>query len=246
MDLTLLAIVIATFFLAGIVKGISGMGLPTVAMGVLGALLSPLSAAALLIVPSFLTNVWQLAAGPSLGAVLRRLWPMMLAVMIATLGGASLIVSGDTRLITAGLGAVLAAYGLYGLFGPPLTISRRREVFLSPAVGAVTGLVTGATGVFVVPAVPYLQALGLSKDDLVQALGLSFTVSTVALALGLGLRGAFSMDGVALSLAAAIPAFAGMSVGERVRGRLSPALFRRIFLAGLVLLGLEMASRLFR
>ncbi|MDO5613425.1 MAG: hypothetical protein Q4G14_09320 [Paracoccus sp. (in: a-proteobacteria)] len=54
----------ATFFTAGAVKGITGMGLPTVAMGALGALVSPLAAASLLIVPSFVTNVWQLLAGP--------------------------------------------------------------------------------------------------------------------------------------------------------------------------------------
>lgn len=246
MDVTVLTIIITTFFLAGVVKGVSGMGLPTVAMGVLGAVLSPLSAAALLVFPSFLTNVWQLLTGPSLAVTIRRLWPMMLAVVVATILGASLIVSGEVRLITAGLGAVLAAYGLYGLFGRPLVVAKRHERALSPVIGAATGLVTGATGVFVVPAVPYIQALGLSKDELVQALGLSFTVSTVALALGLAFRGAFTLDGIWLSVAAAVPAFAGMAVGERVRSRLSPPLFRRWFLIGLVLLGLEMLSRPFR
>lgn len=246
MDLTLLTIVIATFFVAGVVKGVSGMGLPTVAMGVLGAVLSPLTAAALLVVPSFLTNVWQLVAGPRPEVIARRLWPMMIAVLLATLAGSALIVSGDTRLITAGLGAVLALYGLYGLFGPFLLIPPHREGVLSPIVGAATGLITGAKGVFVIPAVPYLQALGLSKDDLVQALGLSFTVSTIALALGLGLRGAFDVSGLGLSLAASAPAFAGMALGERLRHRLSPDLFRRGFLVCLILLGVEMLSRLIR
>ena len=70
----------ATFFAAGAVKGLTGMGLPTVAMGVLGALISPLAAASLLILPSFATNVWQLWAGPSFGPIARRLWPMMLEI----------------------------------------------------------------------------------------------------------------------------------------------------------------------
>ena len=63
----MLAAVFATFLAAGLVKGVTGMGLPTVAMGMLGALISPLVAASLLIVPSFATNVWQLFAGPSFG-----------------------------------------------------------------------------------------------------------------------------------------------------------------------------------
>lgn len=246
MDPLVIILIVATFFLAGFVKGVSGMGLPTVAMGVLGALLSPAAAAALLIAPSFLTNIWQLARGPSAVKAVRRFWPMMIALALTTLLGASLLVAGDTVTITAALGAVLAAYALYGLLGRPFDVPARWEPALSPAVGAVTGLVTGATGVFVVPAVPYLQALGLEKDDLVQALGLSFTVSTVALAVALALRNAFTLEGASMSLMAAIPAFAGMAAGERMRSRLSPPLFKRCFLIGLLLLGLEMLSRLLR
>ena len=81
MSLPSLVLILATFFAAGAVKGVTGMGLPTVAMGVLGALLSPLAAASLLIVPSFVTNLWQLLAGPALWQVLRRFWLMMLAVI---------------------------------------------------------------------------------------------------------------------------------------------------------------------
>ena len=57
------------FFLAGIIKGVTGMGLPTFAMGVLGTMMPPVGAAALLIIPSFVTNTWQLAAGSSFRAV---------------------------------------------------------------------------------------------------------------------------------------------------------------------------------
>jgi len=233
----------ATFFAAGIVKGVTGMGLPTLAMGVLGALISPLAAASLLIVPSFVTNVWQLLAGPNFGPLLRRLWPMMLAIVIGTLAGSSLIASGDTLLATTALGSALVVYAAYTLFARQLSVPKRLESRLSPAVGAVTGVVTGGTGVFVIPAVPYLQALGLEKDELVQALGLSFTVSTVSLGAGLALRGAFQLDSLALSALAVVPALAGMWAGQVLRGRISAPSFRRGFLICLMLLGLEMALR---
>jgi len=106
----MLAAVFATFLAAGLVKGVTGMGLPTVAMGMLGALISPLVAASLLIVPSFATNVWQLFAGPSFGALLRRLWPMMLAVVVGTLLGSRWIASGDTGVTTLLLGIALIIY----------------------------------------------------------------------------------------------------------------------------------------
>ncbi|WP_234051412.1 MULTISPECIES: sulfite exporter TauE/SafE family protein [unclassified Xanthobacter] len=238
-----LAAVLATFFAAGLVKGVTGMGLPTVAMGVLGAFISPLAAATLLIVPSFVTNVWQLAAGPSFASQLRRLWPMMLAIVAGTLLGSSWIASGDAEVTTTLLGVALIVYAAYTLFAGQFSVSRHAEIWLSPLIGGVTGAVTGGTGVFVIPAVPYLQALGLAKDDLVQALGLSFTVSTIAMAVGLGAHRAFQSEHLALSALSVVPALAGMWVGQRARNRISPLAFRRGFLACLLLLGCEMAAR---
>jgi len=109
-SLPLIAAIVATFFAAGIVKGVTGMGLPTVAMGVLGSLLSPLAAAALLLVPSFVTNVWQLVAGPQLGRLIRRLWPMMLTIILGTVFGSLLLTGGRAELTTAALGIALIIY----------------------------------------------------------------------------------------------------------------------------------------
>ncbi len=242
MDLSI-PLVVATFFAAGLVKGVTGMGLPTLAMGVLGALISPLAAASLLLVPSFVTNVWQLVAGPNLGALMRRLWPMMLAIVVGTIAGSSLLAGGDTRVTTAALGVALVAYALYTLFASQLRITDRLEPRLSPLIGAATGLVGGGTGVFMIPAVPYLQALGLEKDDLVQALGLSFTVSTIALGAGLAWHGVLQLDNLALSALAIVPALGGMWAGQALRSRISPSSFRRWFLVALLILGTEMASR---
>ncbi len=242
-NLPLFLAIAATFFAAGVVKGVTGMGLPTVAMGVLGAVLSPLTAAGLLLVPSFVTNVWQLASGRRLAALVARLWPMMLAIVLGTVAGAALLTAGDTETTTLALGIALVIYAAYTLLAPPLRVPERAERFASPLAGLVTGLVTGATGVFVIPAVPYLQSLGLSRDDLVQALGLSFTVSTVALAIGLAWHGGIPSDGWLTSILAVAPALLGMAAGQAIRKRISPLAFRRVFLVFLLLLGLEMASR---
>ena len=239
----LVAAIFATFFAAGIVKGVTGMGLPTVAMGVLGALISPLAAAGLLIVPSFVTNVWQLLAGPSFGKLVLRFWLLVVLVVVGTFAGSSLLASGNSLLTTGALGAALVLYAAHALFARQLRVPTKLEPLMSPVIGLVTGLLTGATGVFVVPAVPYLQALGLEKDDLIQALGLSFTVSTVALAGALAWHGAFRIDNLAMSALAIIPALAGMWAGQVIRNRVSPASFRRWFLVCLLLLGAEMVVK---
>ncbi len=237
------AIVALTFILAGAVKGVTGMGLPTVAMGVLGAFMPPVAAASLLLIPSFVTNVWQLFTGPSFAALLARLWLMMLGIVVGTVAGSWLLTSANTQWTTVGLGVALAVYALMGLLARPFSVSMRIERWLSPVVGLVTGLVTGGTGVFVIPAVPYLQALGLNKDDLIQALGLSFTISTIALAIGLAGGGAFHLGNIAASALAIVPSLLGMWAGTAIRGRISAATFRRWFLICLVLLGLELALR---
>src|SRR5450631_3085485 len=166
--------IVATFILAGIVKGATGMGLPTVAMGLLGAIMAPVEAATLLIIPSFVTNIWQLFSGPSFLSLARRLWAMMAGIVVGALAGSRILTSGHTAGTTIGLGVALALYAGISLFGRQFRISPRTEAWLSPLVGLTTGLITGGTGVFVIPAVPFLQSLGLEKEDLIQALGLSF------------------------------------------------------------------------
>ncbi|WIM13429.1 sulfite exporter TauE/SafE family protein [Enhydrobacter sp.] len=231
------------FLLAGLVKGVIGMGLPTVAMGLLALALPPAEAAAIVVVPSLATNVWQLAAGPRFAILARRLWPMMLAVTVGTIAGAGVIAGDASGLAEACLGAALALYAAVGLSGVKLAVACGREAWLGPVVGATTGLVTGATGVFVIPAVPYLQAIGLERDELIQALGLSFTVSTIALALGLLRVDAWQTHSIGLSALALVPALAGMQLGRALRRRIAPARFRTVFFAGLLLLGLYLALR---
>jgi uncharacterized membrane protein YfcA len=232
-----------TFVLAGLVKGVTGMGLPTVAMGLLGSLMAPASAAALLVLPSFVTNIWQMLDGAHLAALARRMWPMMVCVVIGTLAASPLLTGENNVLATLGLGLVLALYAGFSLLARPILVASRMERWLSPVIGLVTGAVTGATGVFVMPAVPYLQALRLERDELVQALGLSFTVSTVALALGLALQGAFQASAIGVSALAIVPALLGMRIGQFLRNRMSQAVFRRWFFICLLLLGLHIALR---
>ncbi len=240
-----LTLATTTFLAAGLVKGVTGMGLPTVAMGLLGLVMPPAAAAAMLILPSLVTNIWQWLAGPSRGRLLRRLWPMMLCIVLGTLGGSSLLVATDPRWSGLTLGVALLVYAGYALVSPVLAVPGGVEPWLSPIIGLITGAVTGATGVFVMPAVPYLQSLRLDKDLLVQALGMSFTVSTLALAAGLLLHGAFRPQEMGLSALAIIPALMGMWLGQIIRTRLSPGRFRVFFLLFLGLLGLELTLRPF-
>jgi uncharacterized membrane protein YfcA len=233
---TILLVVIA-YLLAGFVKGVIGLGLPTVALGLLAAVISPAQSAAILIAPSLATNTWQMLAGPYLLGLIKRLGGMLIGMFVGAWLGSGILTGANAKPAAIGLGIVLIAYALMGLAHVKFSVPRRAEIWLGPLVGVATGFVMAATGLFVIPALPYLQAIGLDKDEFVQALGLHFTVSTVALALVLWDGGAFNVSVGTLSLFAIVPAVAGMYAGQRVRGLISPEMFRICLYVGLLALG---------
>ena len=253
-----LAAIAAVFLLAGMVKGGIGLGLPTISVALLGLWLPVHEAAALIILPVILTNVWQSFVGTAFRLVMRRLWSLMTALAIGTLIAALLIAEADTALAAGLLGGMLIVYAALGLTGARFSVPLRAEPGLSPLVGLTTGLITGATAIFVIPSVPYLQSMDflkgpterlrarderMAKDALIQSLGLTALVATFGLALGLGVKGTLAPSVVLPGAMATLAAFAGMSAGAAVRNRLSLEVFRRWVLSGLLALGALMVIR---
>lgn len=245
-DTTMLAIVGLAFLLAGFVKGTIGMGLPTVAIAVLTLSMPPALAASLYVLPAVATNAWQAARGPNMIGLLRRLGTMFIGVILGIWFGAGMLTGDTTGRAAVALGIALAAYAAFSLFSFEFRVPRRWEVWLSPLIGISTGLVTGATGIFIMPAVPYIQALAMDREELIQSLGLSFLIATTTLAIVLARAGILGAEVAIISVVAVVPAFAGMFLGQLLRTRVSPETFRKFFLLGMLGLGLNLASRAFR
>ena len=133
---------------------------------------------------------------------------------------------------------MLLLYGLYGLAAKQIPNLSRYAAVLSPLMGYLGGALTVATGVVVIPVVPYLQSLHLQRDDLVQSLGMAFTVSTACLAIFLQQNPVdhLSIDYV-WSVMALVPALLGMWLGTRIRYRIAEQKFRKVFFLGLMMLG---------
>lgn len=234
--LTMLAIV-GTFLIAGTVKGVIGLGLPTVSLALLTVAIDLPHAMALLLIPSFITNLWQAVVGGHGSAILRRIWPFLLMATVTVWLGATALTRVDLSLLSALLGVLLAVYATINLAGFHFTITTRQEIWVGPLVGSANGVLTGMTGSFVVPGVLFLQALGLPRDMLIQAMGMLFTASTLALAVALQGNDFLSVELGLLSAAALLPAMIGMVLGQRIRQRLSEILFRRVFFISLLVLG---------
>lgn len=122
---------------------------------------------------------------------------------------------GIADLATLFLGGLLLGYGLYSIRAPTFQLQTNTQQWLAPVSGGLTGIVTAFTGVASMPSVPFLQSVGLKRDELIQAMGLSFSVSVIAL----------------------------KTIGTRFRKRVDDTLFRKLILWTLIGLGFLLVWR---
>mgnify|MGYP003394892649 FL=1 len=236
--------VITVFALAGMIKGTIGLGLPAVSMGLLTMVISPFQAATLLIIPSMVTNIWQLFAEGRVLQLIRRFGLLLIGIIVGSIWSVFPTLGHSDFNSEALLGGMLALYGVYGLFAKSMPNLSKYENWLSPIMGYLGGALTVATGVVVIPVVPYLQTLNLQRDDLVQSLGLAFTTSTICLAVFLHQNPVENMPiDYVMSMIALIPALVGMWLGTKIRYRISEQKFRKVFFFGLIALGSYMILR---
>lgn len=259
-------IAVAVVFLAGgVVKGGIGLGLPTVSIGLMAIWMPVEQAAGILILPVIMTNIWQAFFGTALKLIVSRLWTLLIALVVGSTAAAILISEADTALAAGLLGAMLITYAALGLTGARFSVPVRAEPVLSPVMGLATGLISGATAIFVIPVVPYLQSLDFSKgrrgrgdepgdptratgdtmikDALIQSLGITVLVSSAGLAAGLGANGNLPASVVIPGAIGTATAVLGMIAGRKIRNRLSLEVFRRWVLSALVVLGAVMVIR---
>jgi uncharacterized membrane protein YfcA len=243
MDTETYLIIAAVFLAAGVVKGISGLGLPTISMALLSLLMVPAKAAMLMVLPSFATNIAQ-CFGPHWRRLARSFWPLWTCLALLTLYSPFASIETAAGGATAILAVVLIAYGIWGWFKPSLPEMRKSPRLSGVIVGALSGLLAAATGVFVMPLVPYMQSQQLAKEEFIQGLGISFMIATVALSLRLGTA---NLDELLANLpgcaTALIAAFLGLWMGARLRGRLNPSQFQRALYGVFVVLGSIMLGR---
>src|ERR1700687_1523259 len=237
-----LILIAAAFLLAGFVKGAIGLGLPTVSMGLLAVTMQPSHALAIAILPPVVPNIWQPFVGPYLRDIIRRLWPLMVGTVVGIWLNAGMLTGPYARYGTIVLGVLLMIYAIIGLSKFRFSVARSDEKWIGGIVGLMTGVISAATGVQVIPSMPFMQAIGMEKDELVQALGVFFTVATVSLAFNLTSAGLLTAATALPGAVAMAAAFTGMFIGQSVRSRMQPEAFRRWFLIAMIFLGLYLAA----
>ncbi len=236
---------LGVFMIAGVVKGLVGLGLPTITIAITSFFLPLSETIALIALPTIFTNVWQAAVGGNFRTILRRQWPLILPLMVFLYVTMWLVGKKGPEWAFLVLAAVLVLYSGLGLLRIRLHIHADLEKPLAPIIGVISGFVAGLVGVPVVPLMPYLQGLDIKPAELVQTLGVVLCATSLTLTASLLNFGLLDGRRAIVSAVAVVPAIAGMYAGQRIRRRLSVEQFRLAVFWALLLTGLyTFASRL--
>lgn len=237
------ALVFVAFLAGGLAKGVVGLGFPVIVLACLATTIGLKEAMALLIVPGIVTNIWQALAGGAFMLIVRRLWPLLLASIAGIWLGVTVLSAADTGILVGLLGALLFSYSIFSLLFRQVPPPGRHETWLSPLMGGLGGFAFGLTGSYMVPGVLYIQALGLKRDDFVQALGITFCLIMICLGLFMSQRQLVPLETAGMSAAALLPTGLGMLIGQRSRPYMSDRLFRTALFLCLCMSGLYMILR---
>lgn len=238
-----LALVAAAMFVAAFVKGVTGLGFSTSALPILALSIGVKAALPLLIIPSLTSNLLVMWDAGHFREMLRRFAWLYVGALVGVAVGLSLLVAVEGRVAGAALGLALIAYVAFIWRRAERRLPARLERPLGPVVGLGTGVINGLTGSQVMPALPYLMALGLAPGQLVQAINISFTLSSLVMAAGLWGIGLMTWETALVSAVCVVPVFAGVRLGGWVRTSMAPEVFRRAVLALLGVSGVILVAR---
>jgi uncharacterized membrane protein YfcA len=218
-------VVAVAITLGAVVKGITGMGLPPVALPVMAIFLGVEDAVVVMAIPTVVTNFallvdnWEYRRdNPVLGR-------MVVAAAIGGTLGAWLLTNLDERAIAVLMAVLVGAYVLAWATGSDWTLSRRVTEVSSVPVGLVGGVLQGATGLSGPWFGSYLHAMRLSPATFVFSIAALFQFSAATQVVGLAALGRYDARLFGLSVLAATLAVA-VVIGVRT---LAPSVPRRVF-----------------
>jgi uncharacterized membrane protein YfcA len=193
--------------------------------------------------PILASNIVQGMQGGRWKQVIRRFWPLSIVQPLGMVGGALILAWADQRILIGILGGMVVFFVVAVQFQPAWHISPAKERFITPVVGAFSGLSGGLSSFFGLPIAMYLLMLRLEKDEFVSAVGVTYTFGGISLIVVLG---AFGLLGEQLYLYSilSIPAvLVGVWLGNILRARLDAATFRKAVLVILFVAGLNLIRR---
>ena len=226
------------FFFGGLVKGMIGVGLPTVTLTLLSFFFDIKESISFILIPVILTNLFQMLDGKNLRSIFQQTKIFLFSSVLFVIPGFLILRFIDSKIILIILASLLVINSSLVLFNKIITIKKYNSFLVQFWIGAFTGITTGVTSIYTMPFIFLIQSLKFSKEKLIQLMGLSFFLFSLSQFI---LFYSFSMidEKVFLfSSIACVPILFGVLVGKYLRKILSEQLFKKLFNYMLLLSGL--------
>ena len=243
-DALTLGVITGSLIVGGVVKGITGIGLPIVAMAILLNFVDPKVTLAIVVLPILITNLWQAFRLGNVMEPLKRFWLMTVFFLVFLLLGSRLVVALDANALFGILGVCVAAFAASNLIRPrahPLTPATQK--WAGPVAGALGGVLGGLTTIWGPPMMMYLVMLKLDKDTWIRTVGLIWFAGSIPLTIAYWHNGILNAETAPLSAYACVPGMIGIRIGEVIRDRIDQESFRKVMLIALVVIGLNLIRR---
>jgi uncharacterized membrane protein YfcA len=133
----------------------------------------------------------------------------------------------EPRILYVALGVAVLAITALTYAAPSLRVGPRLERVLSPVVGALSGLLGGASSLFGPPIMIYLLTLRMERAEFIATVSLLYFVGAALFTVSLIAVGVFGPSEALYSTVALAPVFGGMMIGQAIGGRLNRRGFER-------------------
>lgn len=240
MTLTIMVLSALALFAGGAVKGLVGIGIPLVSLSLLSLFLPLADAVVLLPVPIIVANVWQSIVTPHFVSAIRRFWPLVLAMLIGTVVGAHVLAALDAASLNLLVGTLVVLFALSSFMNPELRLPARFERGVGIVAGVVAGFMGGISALFGPPIILYLASLGLDRETFVGVISSIYLCSAVGLVIVFGSVGVMSQAQLVESAVASVPLMLGVWAGQRYRGGIREAVFRKLLLVVVLGVGVRL------
>lgn len=230
----------AALFFGGLVKGVISIGLPIVALPLMMTVVDVKIAVGMLIVPVLLSNVIQAAQGEGTMALTRRFAPLLAALAVGTLIGTALFATLERSTLLLTLGPISVLFATASLLQPNLKLGPQAERWLAVPVGLTSGIVGGMSTLFGPMLSIYVVGLHLPRDTFVKAIGMLYVLASAVMLVGAAVAGTAGPLLLVMSTLGMVPVYAGMAIGQRIRGGIDQKLFRILVLGVIWLTGANM------
>jgi uncharacterized membrane protein YfcA len=235
-----LVVICCALAAGGLTKGLTGLGLPMVAIPLMAGFLGVERAVLIMIVPTVVLNVWLSWANRDCITDMPEIKRLLIPGLPGAAIGASVLYLAPEKLLATILAAWIVVYLIVRVLRPNLvlTLTSRRQI--APAVGFASGAMQAASGICAPILASYIDALGLSPRSYVFAISTAFAAFAGSHFLVLLSMQAYSLEQLAQSSIALIPALVFMKPGTWLRNIVDPAIFTRVIRVILVIMAVRL------